>query len=62
MIDAISYYYSIEIPYDGYPEESIDQYNIIMFVIYITMSTAGLIFAIVCLIFNIAFRNKKLDH
>ena len=46
-------------PYDGYPQNCIDEYNIVLLVIYNMMTVAGVIFAVVCTIFNFIFRNKK---
>ena len=46
-------------PYDGYPQNSIDEYNIVLLVIYNMMTVAGVIFAFFCAIFNFIFRNKK---
>ena len=48
-----------ELPYDGYPERIIDQYHIALFSIYCILIVGGLVFAAVCLIFNILFRKKK---
>ena len=48
-----------DVPYDGYPQNSIDEYNIVLLVIYNMMTVAGVKFAIVCSIFNFIFRKKK---
>ncbi len=48
-----------EIPYDGVPVEEIETVAVPLTVIYSFLSIAGIIFAIVCLIFNFVLRNKK---
>ena len=47
------------IPYDGLPNETVDTVNIIQAVIGFLLGAAGIAFAIVCLIFNFYFRNKR---
>ena len=64
MIKKIINYYSFHMqlagaPYDGSPEEVIHNYNIILAGFYYVFAFLGLICAVVCLIFNILFRNKK---
>ncbi len=47
------------IPYDGVPIEQIETVAVPLTVIYSTFATLGISFAIVCLIFNFIFRNRK---
>jgi hypothetical protein len=46
-------------PYDGRPVEIIEAVNISLTVIFIVLATAGIVLAIVCLIFNFIFRERK---
>uniref|UniRef100_A0A1X7UIU2 G-protein coupled receptors family 3 profile domain-containing protein n=1 Tax=Amphimedon queenslandica TaxID=400682 RepID=A0A1X7UIU2_AMPQE len=46
-------------PYDGIPERGLDQNSIALIVIYDILAGFGIIFAAVCFIFNVVFRNKK---
>ena len=50
------------IPYDGSPEEVIHANEIALAIIYFIFATIGLLFVLVCLVFNIVFRNKKCVH
>ena len=47
------------IPYDGKPTEITRTVDISLTVIFIVLSTVGIIFAIICLIFNFVFRERK---
>jgi hypothetical protein len=47
------------VPYDGKPIEIIETVDISLTVIFILLSTIGIVFTIVCLIFNFIFRDKK---
>ena len=53
------YNYTAGIPYDGYPEEVIHPNSTPLFIIYSIFASAGIVFVVVCLVFNIMFRNKK---
>ena len=46
-------------PYDGVPREKIVTAHIAVVVIIYIFAAAGVIFSIVCLTFNFAFRNTK---
>ncbi len=48
------------VPYDGVPIEEIETVAVPLTVIYTLLATAGIIFAIVCLVFNFVFRQRKL--
>ena len=48
------------IPNDGIPDEDIVTVHIGITVVYVTLATAGLVFAVVCLVFNLVFRQKRL--
>ena len=48
------------IPNDGIPDEDIVTVHIGITVVYVTLATAGLMFAVVCLVFNLVFRQKRL--
>ena len=47
------------IPYDGVPREEIVTVHPALPAVYITLSCAGIVFAIACLIFNFVYRNAK---
>ena len=47
------------IPYDGVPVEEDVSVTLSVTVIFFILSSAGIVFAIVCLIFNFIFRNRK---
>ena len=49
-------------PYDGVPVEKNVTVSIAVTVLFSVLATAGIILAIFCLIFNIAFRNEKFVH
>ena len=46
-------------PYDGRPIKIIEAVDISLTVIFIALATAGIVLAIVCLIFNFIFRERK---
>lgn len=48
------------VPYDGVPENEVVTVHTSVTVIFVLMATAGLIFTILCLIFNFVFRKRKL--
>ena len=47
------------IPNDGLPIEDIVTVHVGLTVVYVTLATAGLVFAVVCLVFNLVFRGKQ---
>ena len=47
------------IPSDGTPERRYSQINQFLFIIYTILAGAGILFAIICLFFNIIFRKRK---
>ena len=46
-------------PYDGVPIEVLETVDLSLTVIFIVLSTFGIVLAIVCLIFNFIFRERK---
>ena len=49
------------IPNDGLPIEDIVTVHIGLTVVYVTLATTGLVFAVVCLVFNRCFRQRTLE-
>lgn len=47
------------IPSDGIPIEEVVKVSIALTVVYVMLATAGLVFAAVCLIFTLIFRQKR---
>jgi gamma-aminobutyric acid type B receptor len=47
------------VPYDGIPTKEFVAIAIPVTVIFVFLASAGIIFAIVCLIFNFIYRKKK---
>lgn len=47
------------IPYDGVPIEMTETVELPLTVLYSLLATAGIIFAIICLVFNFHFRKQK---
>ena len=47
------------VPYDGVPTNKYVTVAIPVTIVYILLSVAGIIFAILCLIFNFVYRNKR---
>ena len=62
-IDPVVCIYNVltggEPPYDGYPEERIDQNHIALIIVYNLAAACGLVFVIACFIFNVVFRKRK---
>ena len=48
-----------EPPPDGVPKRITHGINLVLVVLFEVMGIAGIVFAISCLIFNIAFRERK---
>ena len=46
-------------PYDGSLVEEVHHIHIALEIVYSTLAAAGLMFTLVCLIFNIYFRNAR---
>ena len=46
------------IPLDGTPFQTFRQINQILFITYTILASAGILFAILCLLFIIVFRNR----
>ena len=51
--------YSGDVPYDGSAVDAVHRNHIAMEVIYSILATAGLVFTVVCFLFNLFFRNTK---
>ena len=49
----------VEIPYDGYAQKKIREYNAAFVTVFTLLASAGVVFTGVCLVFNIIFRKKK---
>ena len=47
------------VPYDGVPMKKIDTVPISLVVIIFLLAAAGIVFTIICLIFNFVFSNKR---
>ena len=47
------------IPYDGIPIKEFVAVAIPVTVIYVVLASTGIIFAMICLVFNYMYRNKK---
>ena len=47
------------VPYDGVPNEETVSVEAGLAAVFIVLATAGIIFALVCIIFNAVNRNKK---
>ena len=48
------------IPNDGIPVEEVVSVSVALTVVYVILATAGLVFAVVCILFNLFFRQKRL--
>jgi gamma-aminobutyric acid type B receptor len=48
------------IPNDGIPIEDVVTVSVALTVVYVILATAGLVFAVACILFNIIFREKRL--
>lgn len=46
-------------PYDGYPVDTLHSNHIVLVVIYSLTAGCGIVFAVLCLTFNIVYSNKK---
>ena len=44
---------------DGIPQDEISQINVYLFAVSIVLACLGIILAVVCLLFNSLFMNKK---
>ena len=47
------------VPYDGVPIEKIVSLHVSLTVIFSILATSGIIFAVVCVVLNTHFRDKK---
>ncbi|CAI8049960.1 Gamma-aminobutyric acid type B receptor subunit 2, partial [Geodia barretti] len=48
------------IPYDGVPFKDVVTVSVALTVVYVILATAGLVFAVACVLFTLVFRKKKL--
>lgn len=53
-------FFAAGIPYDGIPFEEVVTLHVSVTVIFLLLASAGMVFTVVCLIFNFAFRNRRL--
>ena len=47
------------VPYDGIPSEETISINAAVTALFVILATAGVAFTVICLLFNIIFRNSK---
>ena len=47
------------VPYDGAPRNQLHLNSPVLVYVYSIAALAGIVFAAVCLVFNIVFRNRK---
>ena len=47
------------VPYDGVPEEEVVTVHVSVTAIFVFLATAGLVFTVLCLVFNFTYRKKK---
>ena len=47
------------VPFDGTPREKLQTVHLSVTVIFVVLSSAGIVFAVICVIFNFIFREKK---
>ena len=61
MIHAIiiTFVYVDGIPFDGRPIPQVQSIHVSVTVVFVMLSTAGIAFAIVCMVFNFVFRERK---
>ena len=52
-------WFSDGIPSDGIPIEEVVTVSVALTVVYVISATAGLVFAVACLLFTLLFRQKK---
>ena len=50
------------VPYDRAAIEKLHPLNQALIITYFIMASAGLVFAVVCLLFNIVFRNRRVYY
>ena len=58
-LPSLSLLLSDGVPSDGTPIRIVSTFHLSLVVIFYTISFAGLVFCIVCLVFTFYFRNKK---
>ena len=62
-IISIGVYYNINVlgyvPIDGIPRTEVATISVPVAIVFIFVEACGLVFAIVCLLFNFIFRNKR---
>lgn len=47
------------VPFDGIPKEELQVLHVSVTITFVVLSTAGIAFAIFCIVFNYIFRKKK---
>ena len=58
-IIAIIIIHAVVTPYDGVIKSKITTVHLSVTVLFIPLNIGGLIFALICLVFTIVYRNKK---
>ena len=49
------------VPPDGTPQKTIHTFQLGLVIVYYLLAVAGIVFTVVCLLFNFAFRKRRLD-
>ena len=57
--DFLSNGAAVRVPPDGRPVNITNTYNLGLVITLDILATAGIVFAVVCLLFNIIFRNRR---
>ena len=57
----VSIWHTGQTPYDGLPKKEIATIIVPVTVIFVLLDGCGILFALICLAFNILFRRKKYD-
>ena len=47
------------VPYDGVPQDDVEKIHVSLTIVFCSLSTAGIVFAISCMLFNFIYRDKK---
>ena len=47
------------VPYDGRPTTVIDTVALLLVIVILVLAVTGTVFAVICLVFNLAYRNTR---
>ena len=47
------------VPFDGVPQDDVERIHVALTAVFCTLSTAGIVFALSCMLFNYMYRDKK---